>query len=147
GARTESGKPILANDPHLRLQTPSIWYLASIDAPGYAVTGATLPGIPGVVIGRNDRIAWGLTSLVPDVQDLFGESVDPNDPTRYRHRGEWKSFSVRHETIRVRGAADVDLAVRGSVHGPIVTDVFGGAAALGKAVALRWTGLDDGDRT
>ncbi|HEY1249609.1 MAG TPA: penicillin acylase family protein [Thermoanaerobaculia bacterium] len=147
GSRTESGRPILANDPHLGLRTPSVWYLASIDAPGYAVTGATLPGIPGVVIGRNDRIAWGLTSLEPDVQDLFVETVDRKDASRYRHRGEWKPFSVRHERIRVRGAADVDLEVRGSVHGPVVTDVFGGAATLGKAVALRWTGLDDGDRT
>ena len=147
GARTETGKPILANDPHLGLRTPSVWYLARIDAPGYALSGATLPGIPGVIIGHNDRIAWGVTSLEPDVQDLFVETVDPADPSRYRHRGAWKSFSVRSETIRVRGGPDVALAVRESIHGPIVTDVFGGAAALGKAVALRWTGLDDGDRT
>ncbi len=146
GARTESGKPILANDPHLGLKTPSVWYLAAIDAPGYALTGATLPGIPGVIIGHNDRIAWGVTSVEPDVQDLFVETVDPADPNRYRHRGEWKPFSVRNETIRVRGAPSVALIVRGSVHGPIVTDVFG-AASLGRAVALRWTGLDDGDRT
>ena len=147
GARTESGKPILANDPHLGLRTPSVWYLAAIDAPGYALCGATLPGIPGVIIGHNDRVAWGVTSLEPDVQDLFVETVDPADPGRYRHRGEWKAFSARSETIRVRGGPDVALAVRESVHGPIVTDVFGGAATLGKAVALRWTGLDDGDRT
>jgi penicillin amidase len=147
GARTESGKPILANDPHLGLKTPSVWYLAAIDVPGYALSGATLPGIPGVIIGHNDRIAWGVTSVEPDVQDLFVETVDPSDPNRYRHRGEWKPFSVRNETISVRGAPDVALLVRGSVHGPIVTDVFGGAASLGKAVALRWTGLDDGDRT
>src|SRR5262249_50441633 len=85
--------------------------------------------------------------LEPDVQDLFVETVDPADPSRYRHKGEWKSFSVRNETIPVRGAPSVALAVRESVHGPIVTDVFGGAASLRKAVALRWTRLDDGDRT
>jgi penicillin G amidase len=147
GSRTESGKPILANDPHLGLRTPSIWYLASIEAPGLRVAGATLPGVPGVVIGHNDRIAWGLTSVEPDVQDLFVETVDPKDPSRFRHRGEWKSFSVRQETIRVRGAPDVALDVQASVHGPIVTGVFDGAASLGKAVALRWTGLDEGDRT
>ncbi|HEY2796433.1 MAG TPA: penicillin acylase family protein [Thermoanaerobaculia bacterium] len=147
GARTASGYPILANDPHLGLKTPSVWYLAAIDAPGYRMSGATLPGIPSVIIGHNDRIAWGVTSIEPDVQDLFVETVDPADPGRYRNRGEWKSFSVRNETIHVRGAPDVPLVVRGSVHGPIVTDVFGGAASLGKAVALRWTGLDDGDRT
>jgi penicillin G amidase len=147
GSRTESGTPILANDPHLGLRTPSVWYLAAIETPELRVAGATLPGIPGVIIGHNDRIAWGVTSLEPDVQDLFVETVDPADPSRYRHRGEWKSFSARSETIHVRGGPDVPLVLRESVHGPIVTDVLGGAATLGKAVALRWTGLDDGDRT
>lgn len=147
GSRTASGRPILANDPHLGLKTPSVWYLASIDAPGYRAQGATLPGLPGVVIGRNDRIAWGLTSVEPDVQDLFVEDVDPADPSRYRHRGEWKRFETRAETIRVRGAKDVPLTVRTSEHGPIVTDLFDGAAKLGPAVALRWAGLDAGDRS
>ncbi len=147
GSRTSTGRPILANDPHLGLKAPSVWYLAAIRAPGYVVTGATLPGIPGVIIGHNDRIAWGLTSIEPDVQDLFIEEVDPKDASRYRHRGEWKTFAVRTEKIRVRGGAEVDLAVRTSVHGPVVSDVFAGAERLGPAVALRWTGLDDGDRT
>jgi len=147
GSRTSSGRPILANDPHLGLKAPSVWYLASIVAPGYVVTGATLPGVPGVIIGHNDRIAWGLTSIEPDVQDLFVEDVDPKDASRYRHRGEWKPFSVRSEKIRVRGGGDVEISVRGSVHGPIVSEVLGGADKLGPAVALRWTGLDDGDRT
>jgi penicillin amidase len=147
GSRTRSGRPILANDPHLGLRTPSVWYLAALDAAGEIVTGATLPGVPGVIIGHNDRIAWGLTSLEPDVQDLFVEEVDPKDPSRYRHRGEWKPFATRTETIRVRGGRDIALAVRSSVHGPIVTDVLGGAERLGSAVALRWTGLDEEDRT
>ena len=147
GSRTASGKPILANDPHLGLRTPSVWYLASIDAPGLRATGATLPGVPGIVIGHNDRIAWGITSLEPDVQDLFVEEVDPKDPSRYRHRGEWRRFDARRETIRVRGAADVVLTVRGSVHGPVVTDALEGAGRLGSAVALAWTGLDDGGGT
>jgi len=142
GSRTASGKPILANDPHLGLRTPSVWYLASIDAPGLRVTGATLPGVSGVLIGHNDRIAWGLTSLEPDVQDLFVEEVDPQDASRYRHRGEWKRFEERHETIRVRGGPDETLTVRSSVHGPVVTDALEGAGLLGPAVSLRWTGLD-----
>ena len=96
--------------------------------------------VPGVIIGHNDRIAWGLTSLEPDVQDLFVEDVDPGDPSRYRHRGEWRSFETRVEKIRVRGGPDDALTVRGSVHGPIVTGVLSGAEALGPAVALRWTG-------
>jgi penicillin amidase len=147
GSRTTSGRPILANDPHLALRAPSVWYLARLAAPGYSVVGATLPGLPGVVIGRNDRIAWALTSLEPDVQDLFVEDVDPADPSRYRWRGEWKAFETRRETIRVRGGADVQVDVRRSVHGPIVSDVLEGAGTLGPAVALRWAALDATDRT
>lgn len=147
GSRTTTGKPILANDPHLGLRTPSVWYLARLVSPGWSVTGATLPGLPGVVIGRNDRIAWALTSLEPDVEDLFVEDVDPADPGRYRWKGEWRRFDVRRETIRVRGGKDVELLVRTSVHGPIVTDVLEGARTLGAAVAFRWTALDETDRT
>jgi penicillin amidase len=147
GSRTTSGKPILANDPHLGLRTPSVWYLARMIAPGYSVAGATLPGLPGVVIGRNARIAWALTSLEPDVQDLFVEEVDPAEPARYRWRGEWRSFETRRETIRVRGDDDVSFEVRSSLHGPIVSDVLEGAKALGPAVALRWAALDSADRT
>jgi penicillin G amidase len=147
GSRTVSGRPVLANDPHLKLRAPSTWYLAALDAPGLRAAGATLPGVPGIIIGHNDRIAWALTSLEPDVQDLFVEEVDPNDSSRYRHRGAWKPFAVRSETIRVRGGRDVSLTVRESVHGPIVTDALTGAERLGSAVALRWTGLDEDDRT
>ena len=147
GSRTRSGRPILANDPHLALRAPSVWYVARLEAPGYSVVGATLPGLPGVVIGRNARIAWALTSLEPDVQDLFIETVHPQDPSRYRWRGEWREFETRRETIRVRGGEDVQLELRSSVHGPIVSDVLDGAKELGPAVALRWAALDGFDRT
>ena len=147
GSRTASGRPLLANDPHLGLRTPSVWYLARIEAAGRSVSGATLAGLPGVIIGRNARIAWGLTSLEPDVQDLYVERLDPSDPTRYRHGGRSVPFAVRRERIRVRGGPDVPLEVRESVHGPIVSDVLTGADSFGAPVALRWTGLDPGDRT
>jgi len=147
GSRTTTGKPLLANDPHLALRTPSVWYLAALEAPGYSVAGATLPGLPGVVIGHNARIAWALTSLEPDVQDLYVEDVDPAHASRYRHRGAWQRFDTRQERIRVRGGQDVQFEVRSSVHGPIVGDVLDGAAVLGRAVALRWTALDEADRT
>ena len=147
GSRTTTGKPILANDPHLALRTPSVWYLARLIAPGYSVVGATLPGVAGVVIGANDRIAWALTSLEPDVQDLFVEEPDPADRSRYLWRGSSRAFEIRRERIRVRGGPDVVFDVRRSVHGPIVTDVLDGAASLGSAVALRWTALDDTDST
>lgn len=147
GSRSRSGLPLLANDPHLGLRAPSVWYLARLEAPDFSARGATLPGVPGVIIGHNRRIAWGLTSVEPDVQDLYVEETDPQDPSRYRHRGEWRAFETRTERIRVRGEADQLLTVRSSVHGPIVTDVLGGASELGPAVALRWTGLDPADTT
>ena len=147
GTRTLSGKPILANDPHLALRAPSVWYVARMVTPGYSVCGATLPGLPGIVIGHNERIAWALTSLEPDVQDLFVEDLDPVDPSRYRWRGGWKRFDTRRETIHVRGGRDVVFDVRASIHGPIVSDVLEGALTLGRAVAFRWTALDETDRT
>jgi penicillin amidase len=147
GSRTASGKPLLANDPHLGLRSPSVWYLARLDAPGLTVAGATLPGVPGVIIGHNARIAWGLTSVEPDVQDLYLEEPDRSDPSRYRHAGELVPFEIRRETIRVRGRDDSVLEVRSSVHGPIVSDVLEGAETLRRPVALRWTGLDPGDTT
>lgn len=147
GARSTTGKPLLANDPHLGLHTPSLWYVARLEAPGFSVIGATLPGVPGVIIGHNARIAWAFTSVEPDVQDLYVEEADPADPSRYRFRGEWKPFEKRTETIRVQGAADEALTVRTSVHGPVVTDVLTGADKLGAPVALRWTGLDENDTT
>jgi penicillin amidase len=148
GSRTRSGRPILANDPHLGLRTPSVWYLARLEAPGLSVAGATLPGIPNVIIGHNARIAWGLTSLEPDVQDLYLEETDPKDGRRYFHGGAWRSFESRSETIHVRGSRDVVFEVRSSVHGPLVTDALEGARTLGSpAVALRWTGLDPKDST
>ena len=147
GSRTSTGRPILANDPHLGLRTPSVWYLARLVSPGYSVAGATLPGVAGVVIGANARIAWALTSLEPDVQDLYVEELDPADPSRYRWRGAYRPFERRSETIRVRGDRDATFEVRLSVHGPIVSDVLDGAGSLGRAVALRWTALDETDST
>ncbi len=148
GSRTKTGRPILANDPHLGLRTPSVWYLARLEAPGLSVAGATLPGIPDVIIGHNARIAWGLTSLEPDVQDLYRERVDPKDGRRYWNGGVWRNFQTRTETIRVRAGRDLVFEARSSVHGPIVTDALEGAKTLGSpAVALRWTGLDPQDAT
>jgi penicillin amidase len=147
GQRSTTGKPLLANDPHLSLHAPSTWYIVRLEAPGFSVIGATLPGVPGVIIGHNARLAWAFTSVEPDVQDLYVEEADAADPSRYRFRGEWKAFDKRSETIHVKGAPDETLTVRSSVHGPLVTDVLTGADKLGAPVALRWTGLDPDDTT
>lgn len=132
GSRTASGKPILADDPHLALSSPMLWYLADLQGPTLRVIGASIPGLPSIVIGRNDRVAWGVTNVNPDVQDLYVE------PPGARLR-------ERTEVIRVKGAADVRLTVRESEHGPIISEV--GAGEAGPRVALKWTALAPGDTT
>ncbi|WP_454751992.1 penicillin acylase family protein [Cupriavidus necator] len=153
GTHTQSGKPMLANDPHLGLQAPALWYFARMTAPGLDVAGATLPGIPVVVLGHNDRIAWGLTNTAPDVQDLFIERLRPGNESQYQTPDGWAAFETRTETIRVKGAPDVTLKVRGTRHGPVVSDVAEPLAAaagpLGAhyVVAFQWTALRPDDRT
>lgn len=134
GARTKSGKPMLANDPHLGFTFPSLWYTAHLVAPGLHVIGVTFPGQPFVTLGHNERIAWGFTNMQSDAVDYFVETVNPANPRQYLHRGAWRDFEERTETIAVRGAEPVRLVVRSSVHGPVLE-------AGGKLVALAWTGL------
>jgi penicillin amidase len=145
GARTESGKPLLANDPHLPLTVPPVWYFAHLSAPGLNVIGATLPGVPGVIVGRNDRLAWGFTNTAPDVQDLYLEKVLPDG--RYLTPDGPREFSLVKETIRVKGAASQELTVRISRHGPVVSDVQRVALPAGQVLALAWTALADDDLT
>ncbi len=154
GRRTPSGKPILANDPHLALGAPSLWYLAHLSAPGLEVIGATLPGLPYVVVGRSDRFAWGFTNTAPDTQDLYLERVDPDDPGRYRTPDGWAAFDTRTETIRVKGAPDVEHVVRTTRHGPVISDVLASSRgvldARGSAphvLSFAWTMLTSEDRT
>ncbi|HEY8609505.1 MAG TPA: penicillin acylase family protein [Noviherbaspirillum sp.] len=152
GGRSATGKPLLANDPHLGLSAPALWYFAHVSAPGLNVIGATLPGIPTVVLGRNDRIAWGFTNTAPDVQDLYIEQLNPDNPRQYRTPDGWADFVARTETIRVKGQPDVTLEVRESRHGPVIT---GALPIMEKAaldvrkhvVAFAWTALRDDDLT
>ena len=150
GSRTLTGKPILANDPHLDLSAPILWYLARVVTPEGSVKGATLPGAPVFVLGENQRIAWGLTTADSNVQDLFVETVDPGDPSKYLTPGGPTAFDVRTETIHVKGGADVKLAIRTTRHGPVLSDISADLADFagpGKVVALAFTGLGDRDTT
>ena len=150
GSRTETGKPILANDPHLDLSAPILWYLARIVTPEGSVKGAMIPGAPVFVLGQNNSIAWGLTTADSNVQDLFIETVDPDDPSKYLTPDGPRPFETREETIHVKGAADVKLAVRSTRHGPVLSDISEDAASVagpGKVVALAFTGLGDRDTT
>lgn len=155
GSATATGKPILANDPHLGLQAPSLWYFAHLVAPGIDVIGASLPGTPAVLLGRTDHHAWGFTNTGTDVQDLFLERLDPTDPGRYLTPGGSEAFTRRREVIAVKGQADEVIEVRATRHGPVISDAdarslevatgpLGGSDVV---LAFSWTALAPGDRT
>ncbi len=142
GAHTASGKPLLANDTHLGLGVPCIWYLIHLTAPDWNVEGFALPGAPLVIIGHNERIAWGFTNSNVDVADLYAETFDPANPLAYRANGAWAIAGVRHESIHVRGKPNVSVDVVLTRHGPIIHR--DPAIEGGRAYALRWTALEAG---
>ncbi len=148
GARSETGAPLLANDPHLGFQAPGIWYLAHLAAPELELIGAGLPGVPGIVLGHNGDIAWGMTNTGPDSQDLFVERLDPDDPDRYLTPDGSAPFERHEETILVDGADDETLVLRATRHGPVISDLVADAAdAAGedRVLALAWTALIEDD--
>jgi penicillin amidase len=142
GKRTVSGKPLLSNDPHLRPTAPSIWHMVHLSAPGVRVAGVSAAGLPGVIIGHNDHIAWGLTNVGPDVQDLYIEKFNPENPKQYQAPAGWQDAVIRREEIKVRkgiGSSEYDTInqdVTVTRHGPIIFE------GDGKRFALRWTALD-----
>jgi len=141
GSRTATGKPFLADDPHLGLQAPSLWFLMALEAPGYRVIGASLPGVPGIVIGRNERIAWGVTNVGADVQDLY--LLEDVEGKGYRYKGQVVPYRVREERIRVKGGKEEVLRVRETVYGPVITDALQDPPKT--PMALRWVSLDEED--
>ncbi len=155
GERTTTGKPILANDPHLSLDAPGLWYLVDIQTPEGRLRGASAPGVPFVVLGQNDDVAWGFTTTHSDTQDLFVERLDPDQPGHYLTPDGSRAFETREEVIKVKGEEDVLLTVRSSRHGPILDELadpqeFEQAADAAGAesesvVALAWSALRDDD--
>lgn len=138
GAHTATGKPLLANDTHLELSIPPIWYEIHLTAPGYNAEGFTLPGAPLIVIGHNDRIAWGFTNNGADVQDLYIETFNPSAPDEYRVNGSWAKAQIFGEVIHVKGQPDDHLNVVVTRHGPVVR------REGDKVYVLRWTALEPG---
>ena len=142
GNRTVTGKPLLSNDPHLRPTAPSIWHMVHLSVPGVRVAGVSTAGLPGVVLGHNERIAWGFTNVGPDVQDLYVEKFNPDNPKQYQTPSGWQDAVIRHEEIKVRkgiGSSEhniVNYDVTVTRHGPIIFE------GDGKRYALRWTALD-----
>lgn len=167
GDLSPTGSPLLANDPHLGIQMPSIWYQVGLhcrvvdeDCP-FDVTGFSFAGVPGVIIGHNADIAWGLTNVGPDVQDVYIEKVNPENPDQYEHLGEWRDMEIRTETIEIAGGDPVEFRVRSTIHGPVISGVLADAEGIDDSwtgytsfddagvdtpdpyvITLRWTGLD-----
>lgn len=168
GALTDTGTPYLANDPHLGIQMPSIWYQIDLQCEvknencPFQVAGFSFAGVPGVVIGHNDKIAWGFTNVGPDVMDLYIEKVNPDNPNQYEVNGEWVDMLSYEETIQIAGGKTQTLTVRSTRHGPIISDAFGPLKNTGDpedkdfvpfkdrsgvelpdnyVIALRWTAL------
>lgn len=150
GSLTTSGKPLLANDPHLGYQAPGLWYLAQISAPGLEIAGATVAGVPFHILGRTDRFAWGFTTTESDTQDLFVERLTKGQEDSYDTPAGPRRFEQRTETIRIKGADPVDLIVRSTRHGPVISDLdkrIGGSLANDQVVALSAMALRPDDMT
>lgn len=148
GTHSITGKPLLANDPHLAIELPLIWHLVRLHAPGFDVRGVSSPGSPFISLGQTPHAAWALTNGGVDVQDLFIEKVDPHDPARYLTPEGSKPFKTRKETIRVKGAEDVHFAVRSTRHGPVISDLLELASEVAgeqHVLALAATNLGDND--
>lgn len=173
GERSETGSPLLVNDTHLGVQMPSIWYEVGLhivdetrtplpsDAGGMQMRGFSFPGFPGVIIGHNDAVAWGIADFGDDVQDLYVERINPHNPNQYEVNGTWRDMELRHERIDVQGEVEpIVHIVRSTRHGPIISDrgsykvmeAFGYAADATfpdnlelTATALQWTALVPGE--
>ncbi len=150
GTRTKSGKPLLANDPHLSLTAPGIWYLVHMRMGDKNVVGVTMPSLPYVTLGRTDNLAWGFTNTAPDSQDIIVEKIINPATGEYQTPEGTAILSQRREIIKVKGARDVELIVRSSRNGPIMSDAIDDLGArMGKkyALAMRWTALSETDTT
>ncbi len=158
GSRTTTGMPFLADDMHLTEQMPSIWYEIGLhckpegsDCP-YNVVGYSFAGVPGVIVGHNDHIAWGFTNVGPDVLDLYIEKINPDNPNQYEVNGQWLDMNLVHETVQVAGSDSVDLTVRYTRHGPVIWDDptnhqkvqenWGVKLPADFAISMRWTALE-----
>ncbi|QDL92944.1 penicillin acylase family protein [Paroceanicella profunda] len=150
GSRTATGQPLLATDPHLALSAPGVWMLVRMKFPGTDVIGASIPGIPAVVMGRNEDFGWGLTTAYVDDQDVYIEKLDPQDADRYITPAGAQPFRTRDVLIAVKGEVSQSMTLRWTRHGPVIPDGFFGADQVtpqGHVAALAWTGLTEDDHS
>ncbi|MHA2384183.1 MAG: penicillin acylase family protein, partial [Candidatus Thorarchaeota archaeon] len=143
GSKSDTGMPIVAGDPHLGHQVPSVWYEAHIVVPGVLdVTGTTFPGLPAVLIGHNDHIAYSFTNVGADVNDVFVERLNPANPDQYMYNGEWRDFTIHQEDIYTKEGEVIEFTVKESVHGPCIDSVwndYGSDVETEPNLAMNWT--------
>jgi len=147
GDRTNTGKPLLANDPHLVHQNPSIWYEIHLKAPAIDCYGVSLPGIPGIVIGHNQEIAWGLTNVMADGCDFFIEKINPENQDQYLYQGKWHEITKIAEEIAIKDQPSVNLITRFTQQGPIISDLHQVLKNSSKVISLKWNGHLISDET
>lgn len=141
GSRTQSGKPLLAGDPHIRFSAPSVWYEAQLSAPGFELYGHYQALMPFASLGMNHDFGWSITMFQNDDLDLIAEKVNPDNPNQVWYRGNWVDMTTSEQQIAVKGQAPVTLVLRQSPHGPIVNDALG--SGVGKTpIAMWWAFLE-----
>ncbi|WP_090871459.1 penicillin acylase family protein [Oceanobacillus limi] len=141
GEKTETGFPLLADDPHLGLATPSIWLQMQLETDDMNVSGVIFAGVPGIILGHNDQIAWGVTNTGPDVQQLYIEERNPNNKDEFLFEDDWEEATVIDEPIHVKGGETIEYQVVETRHGPVVSE-FAGDSGKDTVLSLRWTALD-----
>ncbi|MBP2239762.1 penicillin amidase [Cytobacillus eiseniae] len=141
GEKTASGKPLLADDPHLSLSTPSIWYQMHLQSPNMNVSGVIFAGIPGIILGHNEHVAWGVTNTGPDVQDLYIEKRNPDNPEQFLFNDSWEDATVLKEPIQVKGGETIDYEVTITRHGPVISE-FAEESGKEEVLSMQWTALE-----
>lgn len=147
-ARSAAGGTLLANDPHLGFTAPTVWYLARLQLASGGVIGGTIPGIPAVLVGRSERLGWGLTSSYADDQDVYIEQVNPDNPEQYRTPDGWKDFVTRRSIITVKDAQPVTITLRWTDNGPVLPGTHYDLASItpgGHVASVAWTALTGAD--
>ena len=142
GEKSETGAPLLADDPHLGLSTPSIWYQMHLQSPEQNVSGVIFAGVPGIILGHNEDVAWGVTNVNPQVQDLYIEKRNPENPYEFLYDGEYYKAEVRDEPIQVKGGETVDFEVVVTKHGPVISEVVFDEEPVGEVFSMQWTALE-----
>ena len=142
GKKSETGAPLLADDPHLGLGTPSIWYQMHLQSPKQNVSGVIFAGVPGIILGHNEDVAWGVTNVNPQVQDLYIEKQNPDDSNEFLYDGEYYKAQVRDEPIRVKDGETVDFEVIVTKHGPVISELVFDEEPVGEVFSMQWTALE-----